>query len=147
MSTESMIFEKLTTDHLPYFYDIRFSVEENLIHPHQIQYLQRRQARKDIEQGHGFICKVGAEYAGFCFGVFIPEAIIGGMFVKPEFQSVGIGTSLLKYVTDSMFKHGAHEISLTTDAKSKAVSFYEKNGWRVIGTDEYGQLELKRTRE
>lgn len=147
MDEKKIMFERLTAGHLPFLYDIRFSVEENFIHPHQIQYLQRKQATEDIEQGHGFICKVGAEYAGFCFGVFIPEAIIGGMFVKPEFQSIGIGTTLLKYVTDSMFKHGANEILLTTDAKSRAVSFYEKNGWNIIGTDEYGQLELKRINE
>ena len=29
-------FEKLTAKHLPYLYEIRFSVEENLLHPHQI---------------------------------------------------------------------------------------------------------------
>lgn len=44
-------FEKLTAQHLPYLYEIRFSVEENLLHPHQIQYLQRKQALEDINQG------------------------------------------------------------------------------------------------
>lgn len=43
-------FEKLTAQHLPYLYEIRFSVEENLLHPHQIQYLQRTQALEDINQ-------------------------------------------------------------------------------------------------
>ena len=46
-------FEKLTAKHLPYLYEIRFSVEENPLHPHQIQYLHRTQALDDINQGGG----------------------------------------------------------------------------------------------
>lgn len=79
----------MTAQHLPYLYEIRFSVEENLLHPHQIQYLQRKQALEDINQGGGWICKHGDDYAGVGFGLFIPEPLIGGLFVKPEYQSKG----------------------------------------------------------
>lgn len=140
-------YEKLTKDHLPFFYEIRFSVEENIVHPHQIQYLLRNQAVDDIEQGGGWICKVDDNYVGFCFGIFIHEPIIGGLFVKPEFQSKGIGSTLLNYVTDWMFENGAGEIKLTTDPGSKAERFYKYHGWILRGNDEYGiQIELIKNR-
>lgn len=141
-------YEKLTGKHLPFFYEIRFSVEENIVHEHQIQYLLRKQAIEDIAQGGGWICKVDDDYAGFCFGIFIHEPIIGGLFVKPEYQSIGIGSKLITYVTAWMFKNGANEIKLTTDPDSKAVGFYKYHGWKLIGYDEYGiQVELKKMKE
>lgn len=138
----NVIYEKLKACHLPFFYEIRFSVEENLLHAHQIQYLLRPQALEDINQGGGWICRVGEEYVGFCFGVFIPEAIIGGLFIKPEYQSLGIGSTLINYVTNWLFSKGAEEIRLTTDPGSKAEGFYRQNNWTIIGNDEFGQLEF-----
>lgn len=84
-------FEKLTAQPPPYLHEIRFSVAENLLHPHQIPYLQRKPALEVINQGGGRICKYGDEYAGVGFGLFIPEPLIGGLFVKPEYPSKGIG--------------------------------------------------------
>ena len=75
-------FEKLKKEHLPFFYEIRFSVEENIVHPHEIKFLLRKQAIEDIEQGGGWICKVDDDYAGFCFGIFIHEPIIGGWQIQ-----------------------------------------------------------------
>lgn len=144
-------YEKLEVKHLPFFYEIRFSVEENLVHPHQIQYLCRKQAIDDIEQGGGWICKVGDDYAGFCFGIFIDEPIIGGLFVKPEYQSRGIGSQLISLVTQWMFDNGADEIKLTTDPGSRAELFYKHHGWKFVGVDESGIqsefLKVKRSEE
>ena len=53
------------------------------MHEHQIQYLLRKQAIEDIAQGEGWICKVDDDYAGFCFGIFIHEPIIGGLLSIP----------------------------------------------------------------
>lgn len=138
----NLCYEKLKPEHLPYFYEIRFSVTENLVHPHQIQYLLREQALDDINQGGGWICKYGSEYVGVAFGVFIPEALVGGLFVKPEFQSRGIGTTLLTLVTNWFFDMGAQTILLTTDRDSKAERFYKRNGWVEHGLDTFGQIEL-----
>ncbi|EFL91080.1 putative acetyltransferase [Candidatus Regiella insecticola LSR1] len=135
---KKFVVEQLRKHHLPYFYEIRFSVEENIVHPHQIQYLLRNQALDDITQGGGWICKNGNEYVGFCMGIFIPDPIIGGLFVKPEYQSQGIGKCLLKKVTEWMFFNGAKEIKLTTDPLSKAEEFYQRQGWKKGELDEYG---------
>lgn len=136
-------FHKLSEQHLKEIYEIRFSVHENAVNSHQIQYLQREQALEDINQGGGWICKSGKEYAGYGFGIFIPEPLIGGLFVKPEFHNQGIGSHLLALVTQWFIQHGVSEISLTTDKGSQAEKFYQKRGWKYSGIDEFGQLLLK----
>ena len=62
---EKITFEKLRKEHLPFFYEIRFSVEENIVHPHQIQYLLRQQVLDDIGQGGGWICKINNNYRNY----------------------------------------------------------------------------------
>lgn len=138
MKELDVIYEKLERKHLPFFYEIRFSVCENIVLPHHIKYLLREQVIEDLEQGGGWICKVDNDYAGFCFGVFTDEPIIGGLFVKPEYQSQGIGSQLITYVTTWMFDNGAEKIKLTTDIGSKANFFYKHHGWKYIGLDETG---------
>ncbi|ENJ1285695.1 GNAT family N-acetyltransferase [Salmonella enterica] len=137
-------FEKLNKKHIPFFYDIRFSVRENILLPHHIQYLLREQLIEDIEQGGGWICRNGDEYIGVGFGVFIPDAIIGGLFVKPEYQSMGVGSEILCLITNWFLEQGAKKITLTTDSGSKAELFYKKRGWSVIGFDEFGQVKLEK---
>lgn len=150
-----MEFLKLTTEHLKEVYDIRFSVTENLVHAHQIQYLQRQQALEDIAQGGGWICRVGEEYAGYGLGIYIPSddqvnyithALIGGLFVRPEYQGRHIGTELIQRITRWFFDKGTEQIELTTDRDSRAVEFYKNNGWQPAGLDEFGQLAMKRYR-
>lgn len=137
-------FNKLNRKHLPYFYEIRFSVTENILHSHQIQYMLRNQALEDIDQGGGWICSIDGDYAGICFGIYIPEPLIAGLFVKPEYQSLGIGTKLLELVTQWFYDKGEKRIDLTTDPGSKAEMFYTKKGWIADGLDEYQQLKLFR---
>lgn len=60
----SFEYDKLSVNHLPFLYDIRFSVLENILHPHQIQYLLREQAIEDINQGGGWICRYRDVFIG-----------------------------------------------------------------------------------
>ncbi|MBF1995211.1 GNAT family N-acetyltransferase [Serratia symbiotica] len=135
---------RLEPHHLKDLYEIRFSVTENLLHAHQIKYLQRKQAVEDIRQGGGWICKSGNEYLGYGFGIFAPEPLIGGLFVKPEFQRNGIGRNLIEKITNWFTEKDIHSIMLTTDKGSNAEFFYKKNGWYADGMDEYGQLIMRR---
>lgn len=140
-----MEFIKLEPEHIKEMYDIRFSVEENFVHLHQIKYLQRQQVIEDIEQGGGWICKLGEEFVGYGLGIFAPNPMIGGLFVRPEFQGKGIGSTILIEIMDWFFNDDLSEIELTTDPSSNAVLFYEKHGWAKAGFDEFGQLVMKVT--
>lgn len=140
MDRMNITYEKLMSEHLPYMYDIRFSVKENLPHAHQIQYLQKEQAEQDISQGGGWMCKIDNQYAGYAFGIWVPEPLLGGLFVRPEFTRHGVGSHLLDLVTGWFFSEGAQEVTLTTDPDSLAEKFYKKRGWSATELDEFGQL-------
>lgn len=139
-----MEFSKLTSAHIKEVYDIRFSVTENPVHPHQIQYLQRNTVLDDIAQGGGWICKIEDIYVGYGLGIHIPHALIGGLFVRPEYQSMGVGGAILAKITEWFFDCGDTEIELTTDEGSLAEHFYHNRGWQRCGHDDYGQLIMKK---
>lgn len=131
----------LKVEHIPFFYDVRFSVEENMLLPQHIQYLQREMLISDVTQGGGWIALVDGNYVGVGFGILTPEPLIGGLFIKPEFQSIGIGSAILSEIENWFAKSGSLVINLTTDKKSKAESFYISKGWVYDGCDEYGQAK------
>lgn len=137
-------YEKLADRHLKEMYEIRFSVTENRLHAHQIRYLQREQALDDIRQGGGWIANVDDEYVGYGLGIYAPDPLIGGLFIKPAFQRLGIGSQLLENITDWFSQQQARSMMLTTDTGSSAERFYEKHGWRAAGTDEYGQRIMRK---
>jgi GNAT superfamily N-acetyltransferase len=142
--TMSLSFFKLEPRHLKEIYEIRFSVTENRLHAHQIHYLQREQALEDICQGGGWICQVGDDYAGYGLGIYAPEPLIGGLFVKPEYQKQGIGTHLLNAIVQWFSDRGAETIMLTTDPGSNAEGFYQANGWVAEGSDTFGQRVMRK---
>ena len=123
-------YRKLKESDLPDLYDIRFSVTENILQPHHIQYLLRAQVISDIRQGGAWLCVVDDVKIGFSMGLFIPEPIIGGLFVRPNYQKKGFGKYLLNLAVDWLLSNGAREISLTTDRGSFAEAFYVKQGWK-----------------
>lgn len=143
-TTMSLSFFKLEPRHLKEIYEIRFSVSENRLHAHQIHYLQREQALEDICQGGGWICQVGDDYAGYGLGIYAPEPLIGGLFVKPEYQKQGIGTHLLNAIVQWFSDRGAETIMLTTDPGSNAEGFYQANGWVAEGSDAFGQRVMRK---
>ncbi|WP_261666584.1 GNAT family N-acetyltransferase [Erwinia mallotivora] len=139
-----MDFIKLECEHINEMYGIRFSVTENPVHAHQIQFLQRDQVLEDISYGGGWICKINEQYVGYGLGIRIPHPLIGGLFVRPEYQKMGIGSEILSNITDWFFSSGDEQIELTTDVCSSAVLFYKKRGWFTDGLDEFGQQIMRK---
>lgn len=117
-------------------YEIRFAVNENLIHEAHVKYLQREAALADIAQGGGWICTVDGLEAGFTIPVFIPEPYLAALFVLPEYQRMGIGSELLRRAVNWFTIKGAATAYLETDANSSAERFYDKHGWKLDGVAE-----------
>lgn len=77
-----------------------------------------------------------AETDGFCAGWCsraAHRAYIPYLFVAPEFQSIGIGSMLLRRMESMMELTGAERVQLETPADNiRAVKFYEKQGYRIL---------------
>jgi GNAT superfamily N-acetyltransferase len=81
------------------------------------------------ERNVGCATMMRADYAGQ------PAYGLRGMAVDPEFQSRGIGGRLL-HLLESRVRGMNHTNLLWCKARTSAVQFYEKMGWRVV-SDEF----------
>ncbi|MDQ3929909.1 MAG: GNAT family N-acetyltransferase [Chloroflexota bacterium] len=59
---------------------------------------------------------------------------VAGVFVKPERRGQGIGSALMRYVVRKAAEMGIKRLYLHTGA---ARAFYEKLGWRYLGSEYY----------
>lgn len=131
MNTSSIFeYRKLEPLDLATYYEIRFSVTENLIHSHQIKYLQKDWALNDIRQGGGWLCLDNGVAIGLCLPLFTPEPILAALFVRPEYHGKGIGKALLNLALDWLQLNGALHVSLETDPGSRAEGFYQHLNWK-----------------
>ncbi|AOJ05665.1 MULTISPECIES: GNAT family N-acetyltransferase [Burkholderia] len=120
------------------FYDVRFSVRENRIHPHQIHLLDRDLLIEQIRQEGGWICEFRGEAAGVCLPVITATPFICALFVRPSFHGMGVGRELLERALKWLKDNGAEQATLVTDPGSRADGFYQRLGWTRGGLDEYG---------
>ncbi|QDQ82238.1 GNAT family N-acetyltransferase [Paraburkholderia megapolitana] len=131
-------YRPLTENDLRATYEIRFSVTQNLIHGHQVKYLQRDHALEDIRQGGGWMCVADGREVGFCMPLFIPEPYLAALFVVPEHQGKGVGGALLELALKWLKEKGGRLITLETDPGSVAEGFYKNRGWEKTGMGEFG---------
>lgn len=120
------------------FYDVRFSVTENRIHPHQVHLLNRSLLIEKIRQGGGWICECNDEVAGVCLPVITDTPFISALFVKPIFHGMGVGRELLERAVKWLRDNGVDRVTLVTDPGSRADGFYQHLGWQHGALDEYG---------
>lgn len=70
------------------------------------------------------------------------KIILNHLYVKPEFQNTGIGSSILGDVIERGEKEG-RDIRLITLKRSRANEFYLKNGFKFVGSTEYDNVYVK----
>lgn len=120
------------------FYDVRFSVKENRIHPHQVNLLDRDLLLEQINQGGGWVCEHGKDVVGVCLPVLTEDSFISGLFVRPSWHARGVGRELLARAVRWLRTQGATSVKLATDPSSRADGFYQHLGWQRHGLDEFG---------
>lgn len=90
-------------------------------------------------------CRVPQDEEGLHFGVYIDKKLICVASVYPnhesarlrkfaayeEFQGIGVGTALLKYILSSVKQKGVTHF--WCDARESAIGFYERFGMRKEG--------------
>jgi GNAT superfamily N-acetyltransferase len=142
--TTNLVYRKLRPTDLGSYYEIIFSVKENLYHAHQIKYLQREWLLSDINQGGGSMCFDSDIAVGVSMPLFVPEPLLATLYIRPEYQNRGIGEKLHNLSLSWLQTNGAEEVSLETDAKSRAVQFYQRLGWKENGQAE-SEYQIKLT--
>lgn len=131
-------YRPLTAKDIGAFYDVRFSVRENRIHPHQVNLLDRDLLIEKIGQGGGWLCEREGEVVGFCLPVLTEKPFITGLFIRPAHHKHGIGRELLERSVSWLREQGAKSVELVTDPGSRADGFYQHLGWKRHGLDEFG---------
>jgi RimJ/RimL family protein N-acetyltransferase len=91
-------------------------------------------------RGKGWICEINNEIVGFSI-VDLKDRNIWALFIKPEFESRGIGIKLQQLMLDWYFNQTTHKVWLGTSPNTRAEKFYRKAGWKEVGV--YGDDEIK----
>jgi GNAT superfamily N-acetyltransferase len=91
-----------------------------------------------IADGHVFVWDEGGQALGFA--VVLPRddgpAELDGLFVSPQHWGQGIGRKLTDHALEAARAQGA--ISLNLVANHRALGFYEKCGFQILGMVETG---------
>ncbi|BBE09152.1 Acetyltransferase domain protein [Mycoavidus cysteinexigens] len=134
----SFEFRKITENDIGDFYDIRFSVAENKIYPHQVHLLDRNLILGVFQEGGSWICLDAHKKVGICCATLNPYPHIFSLFVRPEYDGNGIGKHLLTLCLDWFRSKNIESVELITDPGSRADGFYQHLGWKRGELDEYG---------
>jgi len=67
------------------------------------------------------------------------DGTIFALFIDPEHEGRGIGRALFAKALEALRKAGHTTGSLTTQPGSRADRFYQRAGWKAIGTSERGE--------
>ena len=123
----NLAFRAATLADIPAMSQIRLSVKENtLSDPNRItpqmyaDYLDRL--------GRGWVCEADGIVVGLAYAAS-GDASIWALFVRPEFEGLGVASGLLKLAVDWLFGLGHAEIRLGTAAHTRADRFYAAQGW------------------
>ena len=123
---------------------VRTSVRENLLDEEQMRRLGI--TRQSVAEGlrsklRGWIVEDSRRVIAFSLADRETSSIFA-LFVTPEFQGLGHGSRLLDAAVDWLWRQGKQCIELSTGARSQAVGFYERRGWRKVELLKSGEWRM-----
>ncbi|MFC0877583.1 GNAT family N-acetyltransferase [Saccharicrinis sp. FJH2] len=98
------------------------------------------------QRGKGWVCEIDKQVIGFSI-VDLKNNNIWALFLKPEFESQGIGRRLHDLMLNWYFEQTRTSVWLGTSPKTRAEMFYRKIGWTEIGTHGKGEIKFEMTFE
>ena len=78
--------------------------------------------------GKSWVCELDGVIAGFA-AADKTDASVWALFVRPQFEGLGIGKRLLAMMADYLFSLGHDKVVLSTGADTRADTFYASQGW------------------
>lgn len=120
-------FRRALDADIPAIQQIRVAVRENVLsNPARVTDLLV-DAYLD-ELGRGFVAEIDGVIVGFSFAARA-DGSIWALFVRPEFERLGVGKGLLRLAVDWLFELGFEELRLGTEINTRADAFYQRQGW------------------
>jgi len=126
-------------------FEVRMSVKENVLLETGLvtdeiceEYLTRR--------GKGWVAEINNHLVAFAIADLIDENI-WALFVRPEFEGVGIGKRLHDGMLNWYFNQGKEKVWLSTAPGTKAETFYRKHGWQEVWRNDKGEIRFEMTVE
>ncbi|MDR5813602.1 GNAT family N-acetyltransferase [Caballeronia sp. LZ033] len=91
-------------------------------------------------EGRGWVAEDAAKVVAFGMAN-AADATIFALFVRPEYEGIGVGRLLMNAAEQWLFSQACGEIWLRTDRNPavRANGFYQRLGWKNEGVQEDGQ--------
>jgi ribosomal protein S18 acetylase RimI-like enzyme len=109
---------------------------------YMLQYFYSPESLKDqmLKKHHTFLLAETEDEEPIGFASFskIREGIfkLHKLYVLPGLQNMNVGRSLLECVLEECTVEGAEKLQLNVNRNNKAISFYEKLGFKIIGEED-----------
>lgn len=134
---------RITIEDINSIFDIRNSVKENYLSPEEVKALgfTTESLRKMLlTDCAGWIILIDNYPVGFSIANKTESKILG-LFIRPDFEGKGFGTTLLKKVEKWLTTEGSEVAWLSTSSNdTRAHTFYKRLGWEESGRMPNGQI-------
>ncbi|WP_344709686.1 GNAT family N-acetyltransferase [Sphingomonas humi] len=134
---------------------IRLATDADIAAMHQVRKAVRENRLSDrssityasyvpyVKGQRAWVAEVAGTIAGFA-AIDAEAGTVWALFVAPAHSGIGVGRALHAALLDGARAAGCAELSLTTEAESRAALFYRRSGWTQHGLTSDGQLLFKR---
>jgi GNAT superfamily N-acetyltransferase len=140
MNTPEMLIRQAVAADIAGMHRVRMSVLENRLVSRQ---LSEQDYLVEIETtGRGWVVEQHGTIVAFAIGNAV-EGSIWALFVAPGHEGKGHGRQLHKVMVAWLWEQGHDRLWLTTDPGTRAARFYERAGWRTVGTSASGELRYE----
>lgn len=133
----SFVIRPATATDLPAMHDVRNRVRENrLSSPDRVSqaaYLSY------VEAGSIWVAETDTGVVGFAALDGVARSV-WALFVDPDVERNGVGKALHQRMLDWAREQGFEQLSLRTEAGTRAAQFYRRAGWKQAGVTPDGEL-------
>ncbi len=128
---------------VPSLFDVRTSVRENHMSIEElasVNITQETIAAMLTGESRGWVAEDDRKLVAFAMAN-ATDATVFALFVRPEYEGIGVGRLLMNEAEKWLFAQGCGEIWLRTDRNPevRANGFYQRLGWTNEGVQEDGQ--------
>ena len=145
VEARNMEIRKATVEDIPAIVEIRLSVRENSMSRDRMEELgiTADSLETMLDSTHsGFCAEIEGRIVGFSMADLESSSIFA-LFIRPEFEGLGIGGMLLDAAVEEIQASGRGRVTLSTDHGTRAFEFYRKKGWKHIGNNPDGEAVLE----